>query len=142
MIAATGNGICSHVLRLTPGMDVRHALVAWCSTGQVQAACVAGAVGSLSHAMVRMADAATGTPLTGPLEILSLQGVLSAHGLHLHIMVSDAQGQCVGGHLLEGCTVRTTLELVLLELPGVCMLRKHDPRTGHLELVPEKEPIS
>lgn len=142
MITATGHGIRSHVLRLTPGMDVRSALHEWCGKMKVRAACVAGAVGSLSHAVVRMADAAEGTAIAGPLEVLSLQGLLAENGTHLHVMVSDALGQCAGGHLLEGCTVRTTLELVLLELHGVRMLREPDPATGYLELVPVEVPIS
>ena len=41
-----------------------------------------------------------------------------------------------GGHLLTGCIVRTTLELVIHEIGGLRLLREPDPATGYDELVP------
>ena len=72
--------------------------------------------------------------LAGPFEILGLSGTLSAEGAHLHVMVSDREGGCLGGHLCSGSIVHTTVELVLLELPGIRFAREHDPRTGYPEL--------
>ena len=71
------------------------------------------------------------------LEVCTLSGTLSRHGLHLHIAIADAEGAMTGGSLLDGCIVRTTLELVIHEIGGVRMLRKPDAITGYEELVPE-----
>src|SRR4051794_8526696 len=99
-----------HVLRLQPGDDLRGALEAAfrdIRAGGVDAACVLSAVGSLSGAVLRYADQPGGTPLAGPLELLTLSGTLSVDGPHLHASVADAQGRVRGGHVMRGCTVRT-----------------------------------
>lgn len=95
------------------------------------------AVGSLTVARIRMAGAEQVRELPGPLELLSLGGTVGAEGAHLHIMVADAQGCCLGGHVSAGCLVHTTVELVLLTLPGLRFARRHDERTGYPELVIE-----
>ena len=56
-------------------------------------------------------------------------------GCHLHISVSDPYGVTMGGHLLKGCLVRTTAEIVVLPLEGVRFARELDPATGYKELV-------
>ncbi len=128
------------VLRLHPGEDLRGALEAWSRTAAsatmaVQAACVLSAVGSLTRAMLRFADAPAGTRIDGPLELLTLAGTLGTGGVHLHASVADAKGQVLGGHLMPGCNVRTTAEIVLGLLPGQVFDRAPDPLTGFLELV-------
>jgi predicted DNA-binding protein with PD1-like motif len=40
-----------------------------------------------------------------------------------------------GGHVMPGCIVRTTAEIVLAPLPGWVFTREHDARTGFKELV-------
>ena len=52
------------------------------------------------------------TELTRP----SLTGTLSPTGHHLHMSISDRDCRTYGGHVLEGCIVRTTAELVLAEV--------------------------
>lgn len=49
--------------------------------------------------------------------------------------VADAQGRVFGGQVCTGCTVRTTAELLVAELPGYMLGRRHDPATGFQELV-------
>lgn len=123
------------VLRLAPGADPRAALDRWCSSNRVEAAVVLSAMGSLSTAALRCAGQEQATVISGDLEVCSLTGTLSHHGLHLHLVVSDAEGRCTGGHLLMGSVVRTTLELALLRIDGLVLERTHDPATGHHELV-------
>ncbi|MEZ4756928.1 MAG: DNA-binding protein [Flavobacteriales bacterium] len=137
MITAKGRPYQLHVLRMLPGEDVRAELERWCSDNALEAAAVISAVGSVSRAELRMAGRSEGTTLTGDMEVCALSGTLSRHGLHLHLAVSDADGRMAGGHLLAGCLVRTTLELVVQEIGGVRFLRRTDERTGHLELFPE-----
>ena len=129
-------------LRLAPGSDLRQSLErAWgqLSTAYgVQAGCVVSAVGSLSVAQLRFADAAGATRIDGPLELLTLSGTFSADGPHLHASVSRADGSVAGGHLLPGCTVRTTAEVVLALLPGWQFSRRPDAVTGFAELVVQR----
>ena len=123
-----------HALRLHPGDDLRRVLEARARTESILAAGVVAAVGSLTEARIRLAGAAEIRTLEGPLEIVALSGTVSANGAHLHMMVSDSQGRCVGGHVCEGCTIHTTAELMLLQAPGLVFRREHDERTGYPEL--------
>lgn len=127
------------VLRLSPGDDLRQAIdlafAQWLREQGTQAACVVSAVGSFSQAVLRYAAEPTGTTLAGPLELLSLAGTLSPDGAHLHASVSDAQGRVSGGHVMPGCTVRTTAEIVVGLLAGWEFRREVDAVTGYRELV-------
>jgi hypothetical protein len=128
-----------HVLRLTAGDDLRGALetafAALSLEHGIAAACIVSAVGSLAGAVLRYADRSGGTDIGGPLELLMLSGTLSAGGAHLHASVADAQGAVKGGHLLTGCIVRTTAEVVIALLPGWEFRRELDAATGFKELV-------
>ena len=102
------------------------------------AACVLSCVGSLRAAVLRYADQPQGTALAGPLELLALSGTLSADGPYLHGSVADAQGRVRGGHVMPGCVVRTTAEIVLAVLPGWSFARVPDAATGFMELVAKR----
>jgi uncharacterized protein len=127
-----------HVLRLVPCDDLRGALEsAFADLSRrhgIAAACIVSAVGSLSQAALRYADKAASTDVHGPLELLMLSGTLSADGAHLHGSVADAQGAVRGGHIMPGCTVRTTAEVVIALLPGWEFRRELDAATGFKEL--------
>ncbi|RZJ20950.1 MAG: DNA-binding protein [Haliea sp.] len=126
------------VLRLRPGDDLRQQLaqvLASPDNARGEAACIVSAVGSLSRAVLRYAAEDGSATLDGPLELISLSGTLSPDGVHLHASVADASGQVRGGHVMPGCIVRTTAELVLAKLPGWSFRRSHDEETGFLELV-------
>jgi len=137
MIHVAGRPYRIHVLRLLPGEDVRIQLAQWCTAQGIEAAVVLSAVGSLSTANLRYGGRSTESATSGDLEVCSLSGTLSKHGLHLHLAIADADGHMLGGHLLEGCVVRTTLELAVNELGGVRLKRALDERTGYSELLPE-----
>jgi predicted DNA-binding protein with PD1-like motif len=127
------------VIRLVPGEDLRQALE---SRGH-HAAFVLSAAGSFSRAVLRYADQPQGTELAGPLELLTLSGTIAVEGAHLHATVGDAQGAVRGGHVMRGCIVRTTAEIVLGVLPDAQFRRMPDARTGSLELVvtpPREQP--
>ena len=65
-----------------------------------------------------------------------MTGTISAkNGMHIHIAVADANGEVCGGHLLEGCEVFTTCEIVLGECKRFAFERHEDVNTGHKELV-------
>lgn len=123
-----------HALRLRPQEDLKLALQAFVQQQQLQAGCILSAVGSLSRLALRFANQDTATIREGRFEILSLAGTLSPEGNHLHLAIANAQGQCLGGHLLEGCIIYTTAELVLAELSPYRFRRLPDPQTGFREL--------
>lgn len=123
-------------IRLEPGDDLKQRIdrLAW-ERGW-RAACVVTCAGSLKTAMIRFADQAEITRIQGPLEIISLSGtVASFGGSHLHIAVGDDKGRVLGGHLKEGCIVRTTAEIVIGVIDGYAFHREIDSRTGFPELV-------
>lgn len=125
------------IVRLLPGTDVRDWIDSWSKENAISAASIVSSVGSLSDASIRFAGEETETLVHGPLEVVSLTGLTSKSGSHLHLSVSDSKGRTLGGHLSRGCKVRTTLELVIAvyEHPGRLELtREQDPRSGYKEL--------
>jgi len=121
-------------LRLSPGADVRAAIVAALAGQGGRAAFVLQGIGSLSVAQLRYAGQPACTELRGDLEILTLAGTVAPDGAHLHMSVADADGRVHGGHVGPGCIVRTTAELLLALLPDHAFAREHDPATGYPEL--------
>jgi|SRR5215212_12030506 predicted DNA-binding protein with PD1-like motif len=122
-------------LRLAPGADLKHELLALAARKRVQAGWVLTCVGSLSQARLRLAGGAEHATWQAAMEIVALTGTLSQNGSHLHLAVADHQGRTFGGHLAEGCTVRTTAEVVLAADDRLLFPREHDPATGYDELV-------
>jgi len=133
-----------HVLRLGPGDDLRGALERTfrelAAEHGIAAACIVSAVGSLGRAVLRYADQGQGSETGGPLELLMLTGTLSPDGAHLHASVADETGAVKGGHLLPGCVVRTTAEVVIALLPGWEFRRELDEATGFRELAARPRP--
>lgn len=120
--------------RLLPGQDLKKELDALVEHHGIEASCILTCVGSLTTAVLRYANQETATTLTGHFEIVSLTGVMAKTGSHYHICISDEQGRCYGAHLMEGCIIYTTAEIVIACIPGVSYLRTFDPRTGYPEL--------
>ncbi len=121
-------------LRLHPHQDLLVELDNWAAAHAVEAACVLTCVGSLRRAVLRYANQPEGNELDGKFEIVALTGTLSRHGSHYHVALSDGNGRTIGGHLLEGCHIYTTAEIVLGVLPDVRFLRLPDAATGYDEL--------
>jgi predicted DNA-binding protein with PD1-like motif len=122
-------------LRLSPGTDLKGELAALAARDRVRAGWVLTCVGSLSQARLRLAGGTEHATWHGALEIVALTGTLSQDGSHLHLAVADHQGRTFGGHLVEGCTVRTTAEVILAADDRLVFGREHDPATGYDELV-------
>jgi len=70
-------------------------------------------VGSLTDYNIRFANQQEGSRASGHFEIVSLTGTVSVNGSHLHISISDSTGKTIGGHLMEGCKIYTTAEIVI-----------------------------
>lgn len=127
-------------IRLTPGQDLRAALEAAVLTQNCRAAFVLSCIGSLSTAGIRLARAAQPTRLTESMEILTLSGTMAVDDdgkttSHMHMAISTATGQVLGGHVAPGCIVLTTAEVLLALLPDWQFTREPDAATGYDELV-------
>lgn len=123
------------VLRLTPQQDLKTELDTFACRFSLEAACIVTCVGSLSKAVLRFAGQSEASVREGKFEIVSLTGTLSQHGSHYHICLADSTGQTLGGHLLRGCQIYTTAEIVLSILPRLSFRRELDETTGYRELV-------
>jgi len=121
-------------LRLHPGQDLKGELDRLVENLALEAACVLTCVGSLTRAVLRFANQETSVALDGHFEIVSLTGVMSRHGSHYHISIADESGRCYGAHLLDGCKVYTTAEIVIGIIAQYSFDRKFDPQTGYPEL--------
>ena len=95
------------------------------------------AIGATTHAVVAYYDLNTKTynPLefNGGMEILSLSGNVSLRDakpfVHVHIILSDAEGKVFGGHLMKG-TKLFACEVTIDEFEGEQLERGKDDRTG------------
>jgi uncharacterized protein len=121
-------------IRLRPGQDLKQELIALNQREQIQAGWVLTCVGSLSRLSLRLAGASSHLRREAPFEIVSLVGTFSPDGVHLHLAVADEQGAMVGGHLADGCVVRTTAEIVVGADDAHRFSRHPDPTTGYDEL--------
>jgi predicted DNA-binding protein with PD1-like motif len=123
-----------HTARLLPGQDLRAELEKLTVRHNIRAGFVLSAVGSLTKVALRLANQKIAHTMEGHFEIVSLTGTLGPDGLHLHTAVSDEKGITTGGHVVEGCIVFTTVELVMGEAIGLVFHRETDPRTTFREL--------
>lgn len=124
----------TYALRLLPGEDLKASLDAFAHEQQLEAACVLTCVGSLRKAVLRYANQEQAITVHGFFEIVSLTGVLSRHGSHYHVAISDSEGRTYGAHLMDGNEIYTTAEIVLARLDGLRFLRTLDPETRYPEL--------
>ena len=129
-----GERMKTHVFRLRRGSDLLKALQEYARTRRIAAGTVVSGVGCVTRARVRDASGVTVRELNEPLEIVSLMGTLSTARTHLHIALAREDLTVLGGHLMEGCIVNTTAEVVLLELDGVRFGAERDGETGYDEL--------
>ncbi len=125
----------TYTFRFRPGEDLLASLEDFTAGHGIQAGCVLTCVGSLTHAVIRLADRDLHSQFEGKFEIVSLTGTLSVNGSHLHISISDGDGRTLGGHLVPGCRVYTTAEVVLAVFPELVYRREPCEQSGYAELV-------
>lgn len=125
----------NYTFRMSPGQDLFNAIEMFAREMDIEAGCVLSGVGSLTHCTLRFANQEIPSERDGFFEIVSITGTVSIHGSHIHISVSDGQGQTVGGHLLEGCKIYTTAEIVIAAFDDVVYRRELAADSGYEELV-------
>ncbi|MCK4649886.1 DNA-binding protein [Candidatus Pacearchaeota archaeon] len=126
------------VLRLHPKQDLKNELIKLTKKNNIQAGFILTCVGSLNRATLRMADKNV-KDFEEKFEIVSLVGTLSQEGVHLHISLSNKNGNTIGGHLKKNCPIHTTAEIVIGELNNIKFSRKFDKQTKFKELVISKK---
>lgn len=123
------------VFRLSPGEDIYQGIIKNCVENRVKAASVVSAVGSIKELHLRKADGCSEYYEKNYFEVTSLSGTISEDGPHIHIQLSDVNLRSIGGHLLQGTIVHTTMEIVILNLEEEYnMKRSFDEATGYDEL--------
>jgi len=123
-----------HVVRLHPGDDLRGSIENTLAACKIDAGWIISCVGSLRRYCLRFANEQAPATRNGYFEIISLAGTVSRNGSHLHIAVADNTGATIGGHLLHGCTIYTTAEIVLAQSGTYVFKREPDPDSGFKEL--------
>ena len=123
--------------RLSPGEDILEALETLTLEKKIEGAQISF-IGAISSAQLGYFDLESMTyksfSLDEDLEVTSGLGNISRleNGtpvVHAHMVVADEHGKSYSGHLMKGCKVSVTIEIVLLEFAqGV--LRKRDEGTG------------
>ena len=125
----------TYAFRLHPHQDLMAEIVAFGKEKHIRAGVLLTCVGSLEQVTLRYANTGKATQLNGHFEIVSLVGTFAEHsGEHIHLSVSDGQGQTTGGHMLPGNKVYTTAEIVIGALENVEFERVMDPTYGYAEL--------
>ena len=93
------------------------------------------AVGCVSRAVLRDAGGVNLRSVDEPCEIVSLNGTASRTRCHLHLALSREDLSTIGGHMMPGCIVNTTCELVLGVLEHMRFDVEQDVQTGYDELI-------
>ena len=138
--------------RLPPGTDVLDGITEVCKKHNIKNGIIMSALGSWRKAAfcnpVTTADGKPGysepTVLNGNgfLELISMSGMI-CHDTegnilpHIHITLTDERGNAFGGHLISGCEVLLTTDIVIGILDDIIMGRRFDEEAGVLLFAPK-----
>lgn len=122
------------VFRLKNGDDLKKEIEDYAIKNKISGV-ILSCCGCLNKLTIRLADGESVLVKEEQYEIVSITGTLSEDGVHIHIAVSDQNGNTLGGHLKDGCIVNTTAEICILNIPNIKFKREFDPKTGYEELI-------
>ena len=134
MISTSGNMVI-HSVRLHRGDDLLNSIKKLAQEKHIKAGVVLSAVGCVLQARIRDASGVTIRDIEEHCEIVSLNGTVSEKRCHLHLALSKEDLSTIGGHVVEGCIINTTCELVIAEIPGQQIDVEFDEETGYKELI-------
>ncbi len=121
-------------VRLRRGADLLQSVEDFCVQKKIGAGVVLSGVGCVSRARVRDAGGVRLVDVDEPMEIVSLTGTVSEKRCHLHAAFSKEDLSVIGGHLVKGCIINTTCELVIGVLEDCVYGVEFDGETGYDEL--------
>ena len=129
------SNIIAHVFRLKPGDDLFNSIKEYINEKKIKAGFIMSCVGSLQEINIRLANADKFLVKKEHFEIVSLVGCVSYNNrFHLHISISDSEGNTKGGHLKDKNIVYTTAEVVIGELPELSFSEVNNPGEDWPEL--------
>ena len=134
-VISTNGAMTFHSVRLHRGEDLLLAIKELAQEKHMKAGVVLSAVGCVLQARLRDASGVNIRDIGEHCEIVSLNGTVSENRCHLHLALSKEDLSTVGGHMVEGCIINTTCELVIGELPGQQIDVEFDEETGYKELI-------
>ena len=129
-----------YAFRLLPGQDIKIQIEEFARNNSINAGWICSTVGSLTTCNIRFANQPTASKECGYFEIVGLTGIVSDKGCHLHIIISDEQGAVKGGHLVEGCIIYTTAEIIIASTNKYSFDRMNDGSTRWKELYIAENP--
>ena len=124
----------TYAVRLRRGADLLQSIEDFCVKHAIRAGVVLSAVGCVTKARVRDAGGINIVAVDESMEIVSLMGTVSEKRCHLHVSFSKEDLSVIGGHLVGGCIINTTCELVIGELESCAYEVEFDEETGYDEL--------
>lgn len=140
------------VARIKSGSDLLLSIKNFVEENGVRAGVILSGVGLLGKARIRnVKEIPESFPISdehravvsfnGPLEILSLSGNIAVvegkPSIHVHATLSYYSGggvTVVGGHVIEGCTVFSFAEVVIMEIGDILMEKTFDAETKTFQL--------
>ena len=125
----------TYAVRLKRGADLMKSIKEFCAQNAIDAGVVLSGVGCVTKARVRDASGVTIVEIPEHMEIVSITGTASAKRCHLHVSFSKKDLSVIGGHLVEGCIINTTCELVIGQMENYVYDVEFDGETGYDELV-------
>ena len=129
------SNIIAHVFRLKLGDDLFNSIKEYVNEKKIKAGFIMSCVGSLQEINIRLANADKFLVKKEHFEIVSLVGCVSYNNrFHLHISISDSEGNTKGGHLKDKNIVYTTAEVVIGELPELSFSEVNNPGEDWPEL--------
>lgn len=127
--------------RLRRGDDLLLSLEQTAREEGLELAVILSAVGCVTKGRLRDASGVTVRDIDEPCEIVSATGTVSRKRCHVHVSLSREDLSTVGGHLMEGCIINTTCELVLGVVEGWRCGVEQDAETGYDEILFEREEV-
>ncbi len=141
-------------VRLRPGTDVMDGLKQVCAQHKIKHAAILMGIGSLRQlsfqVLIPKPETKLGAGYTepmvvkGPVEILSLQGVVfqSEEGemlLHVYGTFADQAGKIYAGHVVMGANpILATLDALIAEMEDVRLIRRTEPEVAMALFTPEQ----
>jgi len=121
-------------LRLDQGEDVLNSITEAVKQLDIHTGVVISGIGTLDRARLHRITH-TGYPpkdefveYAGPIELLSIDGIIADHAPHLHTCISIKESTHMG-HLEPGCRVLYLAEIAIARLEGLRLCRRENPET-------------
>lgn len=129
-------------LRLDQGEDVLASVERAAREHETHTGVVISGIGTLDRARLHYITH-TGYPsknefvdYEGPIELLSIDGIIADFKPHLHTCIS-IKDRTYMGHLEPGCRVLYLAEIAIAKIEGIRLARRKNPETGIDQLQPE-----